>query len=680
MKKRIQILAMVLLLALLSGCACKHEWTEADCLNPQVCTKCQETGTEALGHDWVKADCLTAETCSRCAATQGEPLGHSYGDWSFTETEMTHACTVCGAEETTELDRAVYLEYLLSGCWEFSALFRGDGSYYGSYSLSDPFDQLFFVEDRRVTGAVMTEPFDGNWEFQEYRPEENAELYAFRIPNTDGKVLPALLARQEDEDILYLYYNENDTGVLRRHDDAAEALSGTWGAEGLNGMCSLQLNPDRTVTGNLNGEFTGTWQLLDVMDHELLGKYCGLYIRFQRDGQEVILKGTAAPAFRFGDTPAEEFCPETITITYNNSKLEFTPMTQEEIDAKAKSLAEGPNMLIGTWASFSRSDISTSPATNITVMDYSATFHSDGTFTASMGKELTGTWQYEDSHSNGSGTSGSYSYYLYINETKSYHRAFVEYTSDHALQLCFSIGKGGTAESSVNNYFLKVSADEMTWIRDLLCGTWTSGDLEYQFTFSEDGTFTAFDGTDLKGRWVLLNARGDKESAVFAFDIYPKGKTESEWFRIYYHNGDQYETHADITYTPSGKNPSPSFRKYSQQLVDAAEEAPTYPIGEWRTTCVTHYGENREDERIETDAYTFTVRADGTITAQLVTGTVEGSWALKSISDSGYYYSFEYPGMPEYGPREFYVSTQENFMSYRVDDGDNGTFYQLERK
>ena len=114
MKKRILCLSLVLMLSLLSGCACAHEWTDADCLNPQICTNCEEIGAEALGHDWAAATCEQAETCRRCGETQGKLLAHTYGDWTFGETDMTHTCLNCGAEETTELDREIYLETLLA--------------------------------------------------------------------------------------------------------------------------------------------------------------------------------------------------------------------------------------------------------------------------------------------------------------------------------------------------------------------------------------------------------------------------------------------------------------------------------------------------------------------------------------------------------------------------------------
>lgn len=120
-KMRVFILALVCLLAL-AGCSCKHEWSEADCVNPATCIKCGATEGEALGHTWLDATCTTARTCSVCGRTEGDPLGHTWveatctepktcstcgevvGDalghtWTEATTEAPATCTVCGATE-----------------------------------------------------------------------------------------------------------------------------------------------------------------------------------------------------------------------------------------------------------------------------------------------------------------------------------------------------------------------------------------------------------------------------------------------------------------------------------------------------------------------------------------------------------------------------------------------------
>lgn len=120
-KMRIFLLALVCML-IFAGCSCDHVWTEADCVNGAVCTKCGETEGTPLGHDWKEATCTTVRTCTRCGRIEGDPLGHDWVEatcteakhctrcaeavgealghvWADATTEVPMTCTVCGAEE-----------------------------------------------------------------------------------------------------------------------------------------------------------------------------------------------------------------------------------------------------------------------------------------------------------------------------------------------------------------------------------------------------------------------------------------------------------------------------------------------------------------------------------------------------------------------------------------------------
>lgn len=89
-------LMLMLLLAMLAGCTCKHDWKEADCEHPKTCTKCGETEGEALGHSWKEADCEHPKTCATCGKTEGEALGH---DWTEADCEHPKTCKTCGKTE-----------------------------------------------------------------------------------------------------------------------------------------------------------------------------------------------------------------------------------------------------------------------------------------------------------------------------------------------------------------------------------------------------------------------------------------------------------------------------------------------------------------------------------------------------------------------------------------------------
>lgn len=97
MKRKIAVIALfVVAMLALSGCQCRHEWTEADCVTPRTCAKCGETEGEALGHDWQNATCAAPKTCARCGETEGKALAHSWKEANYQEPKT---CTLCGATE-----------------------------------------------------------------------------------------------------------------------------------------------------------------------------------------------------------------------------------------------------------------------------------------------------------------------------------------------------------------------------------------------------------------------------------------------------------------------------------------------------------------------------------------------------------------------------------------------------
>lgn len=97
MKKNFLILLFVLVcMALLAGCSCRHDWRKATCTAPKTCTQCAATEGSALGHSWKEADCTAPKTCILCGLTEGAPLGHSWLEATCTEPKT---CDRCGATE-----------------------------------------------------------------------------------------------------------------------------------------------------------------------------------------------------------------------------------------------------------------------------------------------------------------------------------------------------------------------------------------------------------------------------------------------------------------------------------------------------------------------------------------------------------------------------------------------------
>lgn len=143
MKKIIISIVMLLIMAaVLSGCGCKHTWTEASCITAKTCTLCSAVEGETLGHNWMEATCDTPRTCATCSLTEGEALGHDWqaatctapktcaacnrvdgvalghtcGGWICNEEQFEYSCKVCGEEQNLSPEE-FFLE-LLAGEWK----------------------------------------------------------------------------------------------------------------------------------------------------------------------------------------------------------------------------------------------------------------------------------------------------------------------------------------------------------------------------------------------------------------------------------------------------------------------------------------------------------------------------------------------------------------------------------
>lgn len=103
--KKITCLAMSLaLLLLLTACGHEHTWQQATCTEPEICTKCEEVGTAALGHTWQAATCTESAVCTRCGAAEGTALGHIWADASCT---APRTCALCLVTEGSPLEHTL---------------------------------------------------------------------------------------------------------------------------------------------------------------------------------------------------------------------------------------------------------------------------------------------------------------------------------------------------------------------------------------------------------------------------------------------------------------------------------------------------------------------------------------------------------------------------------------------
>lgn len=285
MKKTLFCLILLVCL-LLSGCACQHEWTDADCLNPQVCTKCEETAGEDLGHDWAAATCTAPETCSRCGETQRTALEHTFGDWNFHNEEMTHVCTVCSTEQTLPIDRELYLETLLSGHWYFRCLIQQGQRYYASSFESRGYS-LDFGEDRKAVFFDFEQEHFGTWKFIEYKNEDGDNCYYFCLVYNGTENGPFLLVDHMDEaDQLYIFFDGNAQAILSRNATLSKLLVDTWKYATGDIHWNIIFTEDHRVYGDIGEPFTGTWYLLEefVLRFE---SQCYVIIELDVDGNIV---------------------------------------------------------------------------------------------------------------------------------------------------------------------------------------------------------------------------------------------------------------------------------------------------------------------------------------------------------------------------------------------------------
>lgn len=676
MKKSVTLILLLICL-LLTSCSCKHEWTEADCVNPQVCAKCSETGAAALGHSWSAATCTEPERCSRCGNIQGNPLGHSFGEWAFAETEMTHACSRCGYSEAAPLDRALQLEPMLSGLWEFYGLTVED-TFYPAYNLPIPGDCLTFSSDRSVTGTMDQKPFTGTWEFLEYQEKDEERLYYFQVSGDDNRNIQMLYADSPENDILCCFFANDTQVLLSRNNATASTILGSWGADAGSAIYSLTFCEDRTVTGNLGVPFSGTWQLLPIRDigsdFSKYAQFCGMYIRYFLDGEEQVLSATVYPPATYGEA-AGEFAADSISLTLNDQRYTFEAMTPEELDAQSAAKTAGPNMLVGTWSSMYWRNFAVSPKQDNLALDYSVTFLSDGTFTASVGEERSGTWMFDDFQVHGNQT--VYSYYLYIDGDNYPYDMELKCIDDHVPEL--SIESRSSVPGSRRMLFLNRRTSETDQAIRKLIGTWnsvsvesrlsdgtysTDSVLDYQFSFFEDGTFSGNDGTERKGTWIYERTR---DETVHQFDLFLNDNPGAPYASIIIYDHSDSGDRPSVDYqinTEENGNRTISLISYSPEDLEMSRQGPAYILGKWVS---------------DSDDYFITIHDDGTFTANLDT-IIQGTWSFRQYTpESGYSYHFTFPGQRQYCDKTLYAFPNECEISFRIATDDDETFYRMRR-
>lgn len=511
------LLPLLILLLVLTGCACEHEWVAADCINPQICTKCNESGEPALGHDWLDATCSAPETCTRCSATQGKPLTHTYGVWHFTDEQMTHTCSVCGFAESTELDRELYLSTFLNGWWDFTALCLADGSVQPAEDLIYVDSYVFFGADRLTTVALPSEKVcEGVWEFESYAREGEQDAYSLMISSGEADVSMMLYVKPDRQNLLTVVA-DGVTLLYTQNPEISQFVAGDWGVKPYLGSIVIgadywvSFHEDRTVEGYLNCPINGTWLLVPMSDSQ-----CGIVIRYDQEEKEQLIQ-------------IKMDLPENQAVFYLNRKLPFEKKDETNIENIRKSR----EIILGTWTSLSLCEGSTYSALNTLKSPeeithaYSITFQPDGTFSSSLGREYRGKWFVHDVPE----ADSYFSYELIFDN----HEEPVWISLDQGDHILTCTGLPNTGSKLM--LLAQLNEDALDFFSQAfeLIGTWETSSGK-SWTFLEDGTYTASLGSESSGTWEYRFFIIDEE-CTHSYWIYPDSSTTTEMLFIHQYSG-----------------------------------------------------------------------------------------------------------------------------------------------
>lgn len=400
-KKLIYLILSAVMLLSLTGCQCKHEWAEANCVNAAVCSKCGEVQGEALGHNWAAADCETPETCARCGETQGEALGHNFDQWSVGEIDMSRSCTVCGAEERSPIDPKVVLASYITGNWNHTfALRQGyqvtcydfahnvipgymhfseDGSGLLTYSLSDG-------------DVAVIKDIEFEWALAEYYEDDNA----YEVSIAGNGLSTAALLQFNDNGAPQLDVPIEDSFIgFTKNPDVEEFLVGPWSYMDNEGnLLSFILHEDGSLSGDMDGEISGKWYPKPVKT-DSWSCAAGVSIRYEQNGEDIVCNGEIYICGPDQDYKAfmvsnRDYC--TMSLYNANGQVGHFERISLEQRALQKQISENPSpLVVGSWISegtFTKSEF-------IKDNSYKINFKDDGSFTALLDKELSGTWKFD---------------------------------------------------------------------------------------------------------------------------------------------------------------------------------------------------------------------------------------------------------------------------------------------
>lgn len=382
-----------------------HDWMEADCEMPKICSVCGEAEGEARGHTLQEATCDSPAVCSVCGETQGEKNPHAFNKWKPNGEEMIRFCKACELEEVAPLDNLEIVKDMLLGEWE-SGLIR---------IVSDT-----GLRNVIHTGHSITFQEDGTYVFQEEQTWTGTwELVRVNLPYYTLKLSCNEKLQQGSnytctielwQDCERVNMSESEIGsrkmyTFTRKDaqakkEAAEYLVGTWTSEMIGKSNSSHIQESRvvetgyTITAQDNGEVTIS------IEEEIKGTW--VY-----SGKCVDNEGKSFERTQYLYSVIWEGSQNYITISVSSdTKLQFNQWkdntsfyyyfgqkTAEEIEQFVK----GPELMPGVWKStlVEKRDIQ-ADTTEELEEEYVLNVDAEGRYTSNIPQITNGAWAYND--------------------------------------------------------------------------------------------------------------------------------------------------------------------------------------------------------------------------------------------------------------------------------------------
>lgn len=504
----------------LAGCSCQHEWTAADCLNPAVCTKCEETGQSALGHDFIAATCLDPERCSRCGETKGTALGHRFGDWIIGDAEMTRSCAVCAEQESAEIDRELVLKQMLPGHWDFWSYWTGMAI--GPYDL--PWNTIPSAiraeEDGSIWFLNSNQVYEGSWKFESYEQLDNGGSYLFHVEVNGENVGTMRLLDIHREDLppqVMFFTNDGNYQVLRQNTPLEALLEGKTLVASTDGSVNyVTFDANRIASGDIGSAFSGTWHLKPV-GNRFGSPIWEVSVRYLRDGEPQVICFQIPLSYE-GIPTWDYLAQASIRALGNGDGWEYYRF--EEISSVAKTTeaaAFSNDRITGTWVSETL-HVSGTEEKKLETTEYSLMIRQDGTATAMFDREYTGTWTFEkvEIPQNYNAYYGypSYSYLIQLDglekpitvETLSYGRMVLQASDDSRSLLAWfnRTEDRDTDHGAIAPELITGQWDAVEQIENTAEGTVVHlpEPGTYTLTVEPDGTFTMhLDTEDITGQW-----------------------------------------------------------------------------------------------------------------------------------------------------------------------------------